>query len=354
MRFLATCNPGTEDIVASEVSWEVSGSRVEWIREGAGRLVFSASGDERLVLEQILGLRSIHSAVLLLAEAEVSRGRGGLREAWRAAYESGIHSYIPYGASFAVRGVRIGEGHSYTSIELASTVGDAVQRAAEEGLGWRPQVRLNSPDVVVHAEVDDTTFRAGILVSGERSRHRRRYRVYDHPAALKASLAYSMLLLAGARDGDTILDPMCGGGTVAIEAALLFESSRIYCVELNRRHAAGARLNAESARVSSRVEVYWGDARSLEDLLGKDSVDRIVSNPPYGIRLGDPVDVRQLYKEFMPSAAAVLRRGGTAAIITAETEALLEAARQSRLGLKTSRRVRHGDLWVDIVVLEKS
>ncbi|MCE4604693.1 MAG: methyltransferase, partial [Aeropyrum sp.] len=179
-------------------------------------------------------------------------------------------------------------------------------------------------------------------------------RVYDHPAALKASLAYSMLLLAGARDGDTILDPMCGGGTVAIEAALLFESSKIYCVELNRRHAAGARLNAESARVSSRVEVYWGDARKLEDLLGEESVDRIVSNPPYGIRLGDPVDVRQLYKEFMPSAAAVLRRGGTAAIITAETEALLEAARQSRLGLKTSRRVRHGDLWVDIVVLEKS
>ncbi|GBF08521.1 putative methyltransferase [Aeropyrum pernix] len=353
MRFLATCNPGTEDVVAREIVEEVDSAEVEEVGEYRGRIVFRSSGEPWLVAEQIYGLRSIHSASLLLAESEVSPGREGLEEVWRTAYKSGAHLHIPYGATFAVRGERIGEGHSYTSVEIASTVGDAVQRAAEESLGWRPMVRLNSPQVVLHAEVDVSTFRLGVLLTGERSRHRRRYRVYDHPAALKASLAYVMLRLAGARDGDTILDPMCGGGTVAVEAALLFETSRVYCVDLNPRHTRGARLNAESARVGGRVEVYTWDARLLHELLGEDSVDRIVSNPPYGIRLGDPVDVRILYREFMPSAARVLRSGGTAAIITAETKALVAAARSSGLRMAGARRVRHGDLWVDIVVLEK-
>ncbi|WP_062662871.1 THUMP domain-containing protein [Aeropyrum camini] len=287
MRFLATCNPGTEDVVAREIVEEVESAEVEEVGEYRGRIVFSTSGEPWLVLEQLYGLRSIHSASLLLAESEVPTGREGLREIWRAAYSSGAHLHIPPGATFAVRGERIGEGHGYTSVEIASTVGDAVQRAAEEELGWRPLVRLNSPQVVIHAEVDVSTFRLGVLVTGERSRHRRRYRVYDHPAALKASLAYVMLRLAGARDGEVILDPMCGGGTVAVEAALLFEDSKVYCVDLNPRHTWGARLNAETARVGGRVEVYTWDARRVHEILGEESVDRIVSNPPYGIRLGD-------------------------------------------------------------------
>jgi len=353
LRFLATCNPGTEDVAAEEVEEEVYGGRVLEVREYGGRVIFEADGPWWLVLDQALSLRSIHSLVLLLSTGRIGLGREGLEEAWRITYESGVDEYIPYMSTFAVESQRMGEGHEYTSVDLASVVGDAVSRAVMDRRGWRPLVRLNSPQVVVYAEAEGEEFRVGVVVGGERSMHRRRYRVYDHPAALKATLAYVMLRLSGARDGDTILDPMCGGGTMAIEAALLFESSRIICIDRDRVHVEGARLNAASARVGGRVEVIHGDARRLTEILGRASVDVVASNPPYGIRLGDPVDVRGLYMDFMPQVAGVLRSGGRAVIITAEPGYLDRAAARAGLEKRGSRRVRHGDLWVEIAVYER-
>ncbi len=354
MKLVATCNPGTEDVVAEEIEWEVEGARVLEAREQRGRVVFEAvSPREWLVLAQVQQLRSIHSAFIVVGEGRVRLSREGLEDAWRVAYEARLHRYIPWGGAFAVEGVRVGEGHEYTSVDLAAKVGDAVQRRALEEEGVAPQVRLSSPTVTIQAYLDRDYLMLGPLVTGERSRHRRRYRVYDHPAALKATLAYVMLRLAGARDGETILDPMCGGGTVAIEAALLFPTAKLICVELNRRHVEGALLNSWSARVAGRVEVIHGDATRLSKILEGESVDRIVSNPPYGIRLGDPVDVRILYRRFMPEAAKVMKPGATAAIITAEPGYLRQAAERAGLKEEHSRRVRHGDLWVDIIVFRK-
>ena len=353
MKFLATCNPGTEDIVAEEIEWEVEGARILDVREGYGRVIFESMGRPWLVLDQVYQLRSVHSIVRLVGEYKVRMDRMGLEDVRKAAETSGVHRFMPLGATFAVRGERIGEGHEYTSVEVAAAVGEGVQRASDEEFGWKPMVRLSSPSIVVYAEVEWDKLRIGVLLTGERSRHRRRYRVYDHPAALKATLAYAMLRMAGARDGETILDPMCGGGTVAIEAALLFENSRVYCIDINKRHVEGARLNVESARVASRVTVIHGDARKLSSIIGEESIDVAVSNPPYGIRLGDPVDVRVLYREFMPELYRALKGGGRASIITAEPGYLEEAARSAGFRVEARRRVRHGDLWTVVFVLSK-
>ncbi len=353
MRFLATCNPGAEEVAAEEIEWEVEKARILEVREGRGRVVFESKGRAWLVMEQLYQLRSVHAVSLLLKEGRISLSRSGLEEAKRLAMESRAHMFIPFGGTFAVRAERIGEGHEYTSIELAAAVGEAVQLAAEEELGWRPMVRLNSPSTIISAEVEDDLLRVGVLVTGERSRHRRRYRVYDHPAALKATLAYTMLRMAQAKDGDTILDPMCGGGTVAIEAALLFENSKVYCIDINKRHVEGARLNVESARVRNRVEVIHWDATKLSEVLEESSIDVAVSNPPYGIRLGDPVDVRILYREFMPELYKVMRSGGRAAIITAEPVFLERAAVKAGFKVMGRKRVRHGDLWTTIFVFVK-
>ena len=353
MRFLATCNPGAEDVTAEEVEWEVEGARVVEVREGRGRVVFESTGRQWLVYDQIYQLRSVHSVILMAASGKVSMGREGLGDIRRVTLASGIHRLIPPGSTFAVRAERIGEGHEYTSVDVASAVGEAVQAAAEAEMGWRPMVRLSSPSTVVYAEVDGDIFSLGVLLTGERSRHRRRYRVYDHPAALKATLAYVMLRLAGARDGDVIADPMCGGGTVAIEAALLFEDSIVYCVDVNRAHVEGAMMNVRAARVEGRVRVLHGDARRLSEVIGEGVIDVAVSNPPYGIRLGDPVDVRILYREFMPELYRAMRRGGRAAIITAEPAYLERAAVDAGFRVRGRRRVRHGDLWTVIYLLEK-
>ncbi len=351
MRFVATCNPGLEDIAATELVEELRASPVE-LREHKGRVIFEAEPRES-VLAGVYRLRSVHSVYMLVSEASVRYDKGGLEDIYDAAYKSGVHRLIPIGASFAVRAARIGEGHEYTSIDIARTTADAVARAYEEQYGHPPLVRLNAPSVVVYAEVDSDRYRVGVLIAGEISLHRRGYRIYDHPAALKSTLAYSMLRLAGARDGATVLDPMCGGGTVAIEAALLFEESPVLCIDKNPRHIKGAVMNALAARVANRIRFTVHDATRLPELLGEKSVDYAVSNPPYGIKLGDPWSVRRLYDRFLPSLYAVMRPGGKAAMITADPAYFERASLRAGFRVSHARRVRHGDLWTTVFVLER-
>lgn len=353
-RLLLTGNPGTEDVIAEEAVEELRAVRIVEVRRARGRVVVDAPGPLTLLSDRLLSMRSIHSAILILAEASIGPRLSDLEEAVESIMGSALPDFIPAGSTFAVRAERVGEGHEYTSMDIARLVGDAVIRACEERRGFKPEVRLNSPSIIVHASVVEDRFYAGILLTGERSRHRRRYRVYDHPAALKPTLAYVMLRLARAKDGDHIVDPMCGGGTVALEAAYLFENSAITCMDKNPRHILGARMNAAAARVEGRIRFIVGDARRLHEVIGEASADVVVTNPPYGIRLGDPEAVRRLYRAFIPSLRLALSPGGRAAIITTESDYMIELARKAGLRLTHVRKVRHGDLWASIIVLERS
>ncbi len=351
-KYLATCNPGFEDITSQEIREEVPNSSILETRTHRGRILFEAPLDE-LTISRIGSLRSIHSAYLLLANTPLGKREGDLEKIYDIVSTTHIGNYIPLDASFAVRATRIGEGHEYTSMDLARITGDAVGKVFKEIYGHEPFVRLNAPSITIYAEIDDEIFRLGIQLFGEKSFHRRGYRIYDHPAALKSSLAYSMLRLVGAKDGSTILDPMCGGGTVAIEASLLFETANIICVDKSRKHIEGAILNSLIARVSSRIKFYVHDARFLDEILEPNSVDYVVSNPPYGIRMGDPGQVRALYREFLPSLYKVMSSNGKASIITADSYYFEKYAREAGFTITHRRKVRHGDLWATVLILEK-
>ncbi len=354
MRLLLTCNPGTEDIVEAEAKEEILGLRRVERRDGRGRVIVDVddSMDPTIVYASAYRMRSIHSIVLLLGESRVSKSRSGLDEVYKATVEYGLDEYIARDSVFAVSAERIGDGHEYTSVDIARMVGQGVIDSARTR-GWTPGVRLNSPSVVVYAEVDEDIFRVGILLSSSRSLHRRGYRIYDHPAALKPTLAYVMLRLSEARDGDSILDPMCGGGTIAIEASLLFETSEVICLDKSPVHIKGAIMNALASRTYNRIRFIIGDARRLEDYLEPDSINVAVSNPPYGIRMGDPSGVRSLYRSFIPSLYRVLTPGGRASLITTESRYVMDVSRRAGFRVSSLKRVRHGDLWATIILLKK-
>ncbi len=357
LRFLLTGNPGTEDIMATEAVEEIEGCKIISQRKGYGRIIVEVdNNDLKYLLRSVCKMRSIHHGVLLLTEGRISKNIDGLEEIKKLVAKSSIDHYMSPTMSFAVRAERAGEGHKYTSIDIAKTVGDSIINFFKRKYGKRPPVRLNSPSVIIYAEVVEEEFRSGILITGERSLHRRGYRIYDHPAALKPTLAYSMIRISGAKDGDLIVDPMCGGGTVAIEASLTFPSSRVICIDKNPLHIRGAKMNALAARVYERIEFRIGDARKLPEIVGENSVDIVISNPPYGLRLGDPYSVRKLYKEFLPALSRSLKSGGKATLITTESDYIFNLLRNEVFRLKIShiRKVRHGDLWASIMVLEKS
>ncbi len=338
---ILTTNPGIEDIAADEAR-HVLGAKVVEVKTGLGRAVVEVSEEN---VELVDRLASIHRALLLLAKGSVCGERECLADVKSVIEESGVIDFlVPYG-SFAVRVNRVGE-HSFRSLDVASVVGEAVIEAAKARRGWRPRVDLDYPSTVVHVDVIHSEVLVSIELGGELSWHRRGYRVYDHPAALKPTLAYAMLILSGARDGDHIIDPMCGGGTVAIEAAYMFEHSKLTCMDMNPRHIAGAKLNAKAALVYPRIRFVVGDARRLSSFI--EEADVLVSNPPYGIRLGSPRQVRRVYRDFLTEATKIIRKSIT--IITPEHRFASKVLEELGWKIMHERRVAHGNLYPHILV----
>ncbi|HEY5997992.1 MAG TPA: THUMP domain-containing protein, partial [bacterium] len=106
----------------------------------------------------------------------------------------------------------------------AQKVKDAIVDRFRERAGRRPSVDLARPDLRVNVHLGGTAARVSLDLSGE-SLHRRGYRAETVVAPLKENLAAAVLVRAGwlavAAAGGPLLDPMCGSGTLPLEAALL-------------------------------------------------------------------------------------------------------------------------------------
>jgi 23S rRNA (guanine2445-N2)-methyltransferase / 23S rRNA (guanine2069-N7)-methyltransferase len=106
----------------------------------------------------------------------------------------------------------------------AQRVKDGIVDRLRTASGQRPSVDAKNPDVTVSARLHRGKLSVGVDLSGE-SLHKRGYRTEKGAAPLKENLAAALLLRAGwpdiARAGGDFLDPMCGSGTLVVEAAMM-------------------------------------------------------------------------------------------------------------------------------------
>jgi len=350
VRIMYTVNPGIEDVAGEEAVAEMGG-RVEYSMMTGHVFHEPASAN----LEPVLRLRSVNKAFLLVYSGVVGRKFENLirfrEELRKALAESVLEEFITPLSSFAVETERVGE-HEFTSLDVSRIVGDVVIGVFSERKAFRPRVDLRKPSTVIHVFVRGREVYVGVSLTGGASLHRRGYRVYDHPAALKPTLAYAMLAISGTRDGDVIVDPMCGGGTIAVEARLMHEDAAVYCMDVNEKYIEMARKNAAAAGVYSLVNFLVWDARRIDEA-PIPQVDHVVSNPPYGIRYSDVRVVRKLYEVFLNKLPRVLSNRGKATIITTEYSFVNKVA--SKLGYSKvhERVVQHGGLYPHIIVLTR-
>ncbi|RLF80911.1 class I SAM-dependent RNA methyltransferase, partial [Thermococci archaeon] len=244
----------------------------------------------------------------------------------------------------AVRGFRKGE-HEFTSIDIAKTVGSAIYDKLSK-LGT-PRVNLDHPTVIFRAEIINNVFFLGIDTTGDSSLHKRPWRVYDHPAHLKASIANAMIELAGL-DGGSIVDPMCGSGTILIELALRGYEGRITGIEKYKKHLKGAKMNALAAGVIDRIKFIHGDATKLSQYLK--SVDFTISNLPYGLKIGRKSTIPELYMKFFAELSEVLEKRGV--FITTEKKAIEKALDENGFKVIHHRLIGHGGLMVHCYVIK--
>jgi len=252
--------------------------------------------------------------------------------------------------------------------------------------GVKLRVNLDEPDVEISVFVRFNEVLIGVNTTGE-SLHKRRYRIYNHPAALKATLASAMLRLGEYR-GQALLDPLCGGATIPIEAAhmarkypvVLFRKDyyftklplhdpkiesavrarllesinkdkyEITCVEISPKHVKGALINLKNALVEDTIKVLNRDSTRTETYRDI-KTELIVTNPPYGMRTHNLKKISLFYETLL----RVLREvySGVKAVLITASIRQLEAA-TTKIGITTlhSRKVMHGGLPAKIYVLK--
>ena len=254
-------------------------------------------------------------------------------------------------------------------------VKDAIVDWWMEHGGVRPSVQLTNPDLYLNVHIAGDLVTVSLDSSGE-SLHKRGYRVANTQAPINEALAAGMLLLAGWKGQSDFDDPMCGSGTLLIEAALiarniapgiyrkgfafekwadfdadLFEDiysddsrerefeHKIYGSDAGFYAVQAATKNVQSANLQRDIEVKQIRVQELK-LADKNTDGALVMmNPPYGERLSQDKDVLRLYQD-MGTTLKHQFNGATAWIISSNEEAL------KCVGLRPAKRVRlvNGDL----------
>ena len=232
-------------------------------------------------------------------------------------------------------------------------VKDAIADQFRADVGRRPSVESREPDIRVHAFLDAKLCTLYLDTSGE-SLFKRGKRDHVGEAPLKKNLAAGILRLAGWQPGMALLDPMCGAGTFLSEAAEISLGraagrSREFAFEkLSRHNAAAWEKLLEKAREGERpvaeLPIYGSDlyGRSLGhavlnlreagleeavrlkqvnllELAPPADTGLLVTNPPYGVRLGE----KEKLAEFYPQLGDVLKQrfgGWTAHIFSGDPE----------------------------------
>jgi 23S rRNA (guanine2445-N2)-methyltransferase len=219
------------------------------------------------------------------------------------------------------------------SLEFVTlTTKDAVCDRFRADRGRRPDVDTRSPDVRIQAFLDRDTVAFYLDTSGD-ALNRRGYRREASEAPLKENLAAGIVRLTGWQPGEALLDPMCGSGTIVIEAAMIalaippghargFGFERL--ADFDRRCWNEVREAALARRAPARrLPIYardrYGDelkkaranieAAGLSDVVDLKQADVLdtgapaasgvlIANPPYGARLGEEAALEAFYPKL--------------------------------------------------------
>ncbi len=215
LRYTATCPKHVEDLLADEL---VSLGATD-VRPSVAAVTFTGSLD--VGLRACLWSRVASRVLLRLGETDA----GDADSLYEGLAVVPWEEHVPVDGTLAVDAVGTSEGLTHTGF-TARRVKDAVVDRIRERYGRRPSVDLDRPDVRVNVRIRRERATVSIDLSGE-PLHQRGYRLPGEASAapLKENLAAAVLARADwsgvAAAGGAFCDPMCGTGTIAIEAAMI-------------------------------------------------------------------------------------------------------------------------------------
>ena len=361
---LAKTFKGLEQVLASELI-ELGANNVQIERRAV-----SFTGDKRMLYTANFCLRTASRILVPIATFKAKT----TDEIYQYIKQLDWAQYMTAKTTFLIDATVYSDLFRHSQF-ITYRVKDAIVDWWMEHGGVRPSVQLTNPDLYLNVHIAGDLVTVSLDSSGD-SLHKRGYRVANTQAPINEALAAGMLLLAGWKGQSDFYDPMCGSGTLLIEAALiarniapgiyrkgfafekwadfdadLFEDiysddsrerefeHKIYGSDAGFYAVQAATKNVQSANLQRDIEVKQIRVQELK-LADKNTDGALVMmNPPYGERLSQDKDVLRLYQD-MGTTLKHQFNGATAWIISSNEEAL------KCVGLRPAKRVRlvNGDL----------
>lgn len=308
---------GLEPVLAKELT-QLGANEVQ-----IGRRMVSFMGDKEMMYRANFQL---HTAIRILKPIKHFKALSA-DDVYREVQKIDWSEYIGLDKTFAVDSVVFSEEFRHSKF-VAYKVKDAIVDQFREKTGKRPNISVANPDIRLNIHIAEDKCTLSLDSSGE-SLHRRGYRQESVEAPLNEVLAAGMILMTGWQGETDFIDPMCGSGTLLVEAALIahnmapglfrkeyafekwpdFDSDlfdRIYNDDSSERefthHIYGydvdikavntARLNVRAAGLLNDITVEEADFKNFTQPKEKSI---IVTNPPYEERISTP-DLLGTYK----------------------------------------------------------
>ena len=301
---------GLEPVLAQELT-QLGANNVQ-----IGRRMVSFTGDKAMMYRANFQL---HTAIRILKPIKHFKAHSA-EEVYDEIRKIDWNQYIEKGKTFAVDSVVYSEEFRNSRF-VTYKVKDAIVDQFREKTGERPNISVSNPDIRLHIHIADEQATLCLDSSGE-SLHRRGYRQESVEAPLNEVLAAGIIMMTGWTGDCDFIDPMCGSGTITIEAALIarnispgvfrkefaFEkwpdfdqklfdeiynddsqerefTHHIYGYDVDMKAVNTARLNVKAAGLSKNITIEQQD---FKDFTKPTSKSLIVMNPPYGERISTP------------------------------------------------------------------
>jgi tRNA (guanine6-N2)-methyltransferase len=265
-------------------------------------------------LAPLLSLRTVDDVFLYLATwSEIDRARQTLSRLRVASTKLDLKAAlaiceqvrpIQSPPTFSVTANFVGK-RNYNTDEIKQACADGIVKEQ----GWVYSEDDSNADLNVRAFIEGDTAVVGVRL-GARSLSKRPYKQQHVLGSLKPAVAAALVMLAGVTPGTRILDPCCGAGTILIEARSY--GAMAYGGDINREAVTAAHFNATQA--SAAVQIQHWDARALP--ISDGSVDRVISNLPWGRATSIDGSLPALYHEIGEEIERILVPRGKTVLLT--------------------------------------
>jgi len=200
---------GLEPVLAKELT-QLGANNVQ-----IGRRMVSFTGDKELMYRANFQL---HTAIRILKPIAHFKALSA-DDVYEEVKKIDWTEYLGLENTFAVDSVVFSEEFRHSKF-VSYKVKDAIVDQFRESTGKRPNISITNPDIKLNMHIADDQCTLSLDSSGE-SLHRRGYRQESVDAPLNEVLAAGMILMTGWQGETDFIDPMCGSGTLLIEAALI-------------------------------------------------------------------------------------------------------------------------------------